>query len=82
MLLNQAAVASAQKLVDQRRAQLAEQRSKLEQTQSSAPLQVAIREADIKSQQANEEATGAALEKSRLNLSYCRIEAPVGGVIT
>jgi len=61
---------------------LAEQRSKLEQTQSSAPLQVAIREADIKSQQANEEATGAALEKSRLNLSYCRIEAPVGGVIT
>jgi membrane fusion protein (multidrug efflux system) len=79
---NQASVASAQKTVEQRMAQLAEQRSKLEQTQSSAPLQVAIREADIKSQQANAEATQAALEKSRLNLDYCRIEAPVGGVVT
>ncbi len=82
VLLNQAAVASAQKTVEQRMAQLAEQRSRLEQAQSSAPLQVAIREADIKSQQANEEATRAALEKSRLNLGYCRIDAPVAGVVT
>jgi membrane fusion protein, multidrug efflux system len=82
VLFNQAAVASAQKTVEQRRAQLAEQLSKLEQTERSAPLQVAIREADIKSQQANAEATMAAVEKSRLNLSYCRIEAPVAGVVT
>jgi membrane fusion protein, multidrug efflux system len=79
---NQAAVASAQKTVEQRRAQLAGQRSKLQQTQNSAPLQVAIREADIKGQQANVEAAKAALEKARLNFSYCRIEAPVSGVIT
>jgi membrane fusion protein (multidrug efflux system) len=82
VISNEASVASAQKTVEQRVAQLAEQRSKLEQTESSAPLQVAIREADIKSQQANAEATQAALEKSRLNLGYCRIEAPVGGVVT
>jgi membrane fusion protein (multidrug efflux system) len=79
---NEASVASAKQVVEQRKAELAEQRSKLEQTESSAPLQVAIREADIKSQQANAEATQAALEKSRLNLTYCRIEAPVGGVVT
>lgn len=79
---NQAAVASAQKLVEQRTAQLAGQRSKLQQVKNSAPLQVAIREADIKSQQANSEAANAALEMSRLNLSYCRIAAPVSGVIT
>ena len=79
---NQAAVASAQKTVEQRMAQLAEQRSKLQQTQSTAPLQVAIREADIKSQQANAEAAQAALEQSRLNLGYTRIVAPVSGVIT
>jgi len=79
---NQAAVASAQKTVEQRAAQLAQQRSKLKQTQSSAPLQVAIREADIKSQQANAEAAQAVLEQGRLNLSYCRIAAPVTGVIT
>jgi membrane fusion protein, multidrug efflux system len=79
---NQAAVASAQKTVEQRMSQLAQQRSKLQQTQSSAPLQVAIRQADIKSQQANAEAAQAALEQSRLNLGYCRITAPVSGVIT
>jgi membrane fusion protein (multidrug efflux system) len=82
VLSSQASVASAQQTVEQHKAQLAEQRSKLQQTESSAPLQVAIREADIKSQQANAEATQAALERSRLNLSYCRIEAPVGGVVT
>jgi membrane fusion protein (multidrug efflux system) len=78
---NQAAVASAQKTVEQRMAQLTEQRSKLQQTQGTAPLQVAIREADIKSQQANAEAAQAALEQSRLNLDYTRIVAPVSGVI-
>jgi membrane fusion protein (multidrug efflux system) len=82
VILNQAAVASAEKTVEQRMAQLAEERSRLEQTHNSAPLQLAIREADIQSQRANEEATQAAVEKSRLNLSYCRIEAPVAGVIT
>jgi membrane fusion protein (multidrug efflux system) len=79
---NQAAVASAQKTMEQRSAQLAQQRSKLRQTQSSAPLQLAIRAADIKSQQANAEAAQAALEQSRLNLGYCRIAAPVSGVVT
>ena len=82
VLVNQAAVASAEKTVEQRAAQLAEQRSRLEQTRNSAPLQLAIREADIKSQKANEEATQAAVEQGRLNLSYCRIEAPVAGVVT
>ncbi len=82
VLLNQAGVGSAEKTVEQRMAQLAEQRSRFDQTHNSAPLQVAIRKADIQSQQANEEATRAAVEKSRLNLSYCRIEAPVAGVIT
>jgi membrane fusion protein (multidrug efflux system) len=79
---NQASVASAQKTVEQRAAQLADQRSKLEQTQRNAPLQIAIRQADIKSQQANSESSQSALEKARLNLAYCTITAPVGGVVT
>jgi membrane fusion protein (multidrug efflux system) len=79
---HQAAVASAQKTVEQRIAQLTQQRSKLKQTESSAPLQVAIREADIKSQQANAASAQAVLEQSRLNLVYCRLIAPVSGVIT
>lgn len=79
---NGSAVDAARKTVEQREAELAEQRSKLAQTLRSAPLQVAIREADIQSQQANTEAAQAALEKARLKLSYCRIVAPVAGVVT
>lgn len=79
---NQASVASAQEVVEQRQAQLADQQSKLEQTKRNAPLQVAIRQADIKSQQANHEASQSALEKAQLNLNYCRIVAPVSGVVT
>jgi membrane fusion protein, multidrug efflux system len=78
---NQAALASAQKTVEQRMAQLAQQHSKLEQTKSTAPLQVEIREANIKSQQANVEAAQAALEQSRLNLGYSQVVAPVSGVV-
>jgi membrane fusion protein (multidrug efflux system) len=79
---NQSAVASAQQTIQQRQAQLDEQRSKLQQTQSNAPLQVAIREADIKGQQANSEAAQSAVEKAQLNLAYCQITAPVSGVVT
>ena len=81
VVANQAALASAQKTVEQRMAQLAQQHSKLQQTQSTAPLQVEIREANIKSQQANVEAAQAALEQSRLNLGYSRVVAPVAGVV-
>lgn len=79
---NHAAVASAQKTVEQRQAVLLEQHSKLGQLQSSAPLQVAIREANIKGQQANAESAQAALEQARLNLGYGKIAAPVSGVVT
>jgi membrane fusion protein (multidrug efflux system) len=63
---NRATLASAQQTVKQRQAQLEQQRSKLEQTQGNAPLQVAIREANIKDQQANAEATGAVLERAEV----------------
>ena len=79
---NQAAVKSAEKTIDQRTAQLEQQKSKLQQSRSSAPLRLAIREADIKSQRANSEATQAALDKASLNLNYGRIVAPVAGVVT
>ena len=79
---NESGVESARKTVEQRQAQLDQQRSKYEQTETSAPLQVAIREADIKAQRANAEAAESLVEKARLNLAYCRIAAPVAGVIT
>lgn len=79
---NQAAVESAEKTVDQRQAQLAQQKTKLQQSSNSAPLRLAIREADIKGQKANAEAAQAAFEKAKLNLKYGSIVAPVSGVVT
>jgi len=79
---NRSNLASAQKTVEQRAAQLDQQREKLDQAQRSAPLQVAIRAADIKSQEANREAAQANLDKAKLSLSYCRIVAPIGGIVT
>jgi membrane fusion protein, multidrug efflux system len=79
---NEAAWGSEQKIVEQRQAQLDQQKSKLSQTQSSAPLQLAIREADIKGQQANAEAAQAAYEKAQLNFGYAQVLAPVSGIVT
>jgi membrane fusion protein (multidrug efflux system) len=79
---SQADVDSARKIIDQRRAQLAEQESKLHQSQQNGPLQLQIREADILGQQANAEALKAALDQAQLNLTYTHITAPVDGVIT
>jgi membrane fusion protein (multidrug efflux system) len=79
---NQAGVDSSEKIVDQRLAQLDQHKAKLQQTRSSAPLQLAIREADIKSQRANSEASQALYEKAKLNLKYGQIVAPVAGVVT
>ena len=78
---NQSAVASAQTVIQQREAQLEEQRSKLQQTQTNAPLQVAIREADIKGQQANVEVAKSP-RKSAAQSSLLPNSAPVTGVIT
>ena len=79
---NQAGVDSSEKIVDQRLAQLDQHKAKLQQTRSSAPLQLAIREADIKSQRANSEASQALYDKAKLNLKYGQIVAPVAGVVT
>jgi membrane fusion protein (multidrug efflux system) len=79
---SQADVDTARKIIDQRKAQLAEQQSKLRQSQQNGPLQLQIREADILGQQANAEALKAALDQAQLNLTYTHITAPVDGVIT
>jgi membrane fusion protein (multidrug efflux system) len=79
---NQAAVESAGRAVAQRQAQLDQQKTKLQESRNSAPLRLAMREADIKGQKANAEAAQAAFEKAKLNLTYTIIVAPVSGVVT
>ena len=78
----QASVRSAAKAIDQRRAQLIEQQSRLDQSIKNAPGQIQIREANNKSRQASAESAAAQLEQAKLNLSYTKIVAPVSGIIT
>ncbi len=73
---------AAQKMVDQRRAQLEQARSLMNEAQVNAPNRVAISRANLQSRQADVQAMKAALDRAELDLSYCKIVAPVSGVIS
>ncbi|HKE29488.1 MAG TPA: HlyD family secretion protein [Bryobacteraceae bacterium] len=77
-----ASVAAARKTVDQRRAQLAQAESRHYQAQTTAPRQVAISRATLKSRQASADAARARLDQALLNLSYTKIASPVDGVVS
>ena len=77
-----ASAEAAQKVVEQRRAQLDEARSMMESAPVNAPNQVAISKANLQSKQADVQAMKAQLDRAQLDLSYCKIIAPVAGVIS
>ena len=77
-----ASAEAAQKIVEQRRAQLNMARSMMESASVNAPNQVAISKANLQSKQADVQAMKAQLDRALLDLSYCKIIAPVAGVIT
>ncbi len=76
-----AAVASAAKIIEQRKAQLSEQRSREQQTLRNAPRQLSIRNANIQARRASLESSAAKVQQDKLNLSYCHLVAPVSGLI-
>jgi membrane fusion protein (multidrug efflux system) len=78
---NRQAAAAAQKQVDQAREQLAQAKERAAETTSNAPRQVAIRRANVASRQAALAAAQAQLDQAVLNLSYCKITTPVGGIV-
>lgn len=78
---NRASVESSARIVDQKRAQLAQVRTRLVQFRQTATQQVAIRQATVESQQANELGAGTQVEQAELKLSYTKIAAPVGGIV-
>jgi membrane fusion protein (multidrug efflux system) len=77
-----ASAESAQKVVEQRRAQLARARSMMESAQVNAPNQVAISQANLQSKQADVQSMQAQVDQAQLDLSYCKIVAPVAGVVS
>ncbi len=76
-----AMVASQEKVIVQRSAQLNEQKSKRTETLNNAPRQVAIKHANDSMKQANLKAYEAKLEQAKLNLAYCHVVAPVDGIV-
>lgn len=78
---SRASLQSAERTVDQRKAQLQQAQSKLAQYRGNAPRQIAIQRATIKSNEASAKSALAQLEQARLNLSYCKLVAPVAGII-
>jgi len=72
---------SAAKTIDQRRAQLTQQQTKLRQTATNAPRQVEIKKADLATRQSTLESSKAQLEQAKLNVAYCHIVAPVSGIV-
>jgi membrane fusion protein, multidrug efflux system len=78
---NRGAVGAAGRVVEQRQAQLALAKSRLAQYQRNAPAQVAIRQADVQSQQASVKTAETMVEQAQLKLSYTKIVAPAAGIV-
>jgi len=81
-LAAKASLASSEKLVEQRKAEIQAQTAKREQTARTAPRQLSIREADLANAEANVEIAAAQLNRAALNLSFCHIVSPVRGIVT
>ena len=75
-------VASAEKVLEQRRADIDAQAARRQQTNRTAPGQLAMRQADIANAEASVEAAAAQLQRAALNLSFCHITSPVRGIVT
>jgi membrane fusion protein (multidrug efflux system) len=79
-----AAAASAdsyKKMIQQREAQVVQQRAKYRQTTANAPRQVEIRHANVAGDTAAVESAKAQLDQAKLNLAYCHVVAPVAGIV-
>jgi membrane fusion protein (multidrug efflux system) len=74
------AAQSSARIVDQRKAQLSQEVSKLSQDRANSPRQIMIQKATVASRKASVDSAKAQLDAALLNLSYCHIVAPVDGV--
>jgi membrane fusion protein, multidrug efflux system len=74
-------VESAARVVDQRRAQVQDAQSRLQQFRQTSSQQVAIRRAAVQSQQASSQSAQAQLEQAQLRLGYTKIVSPVDGIV-
>jgi membrane fusion protein (multidrug efflux system) len=78
---NRASMESTARVADQRRAQVAEARTRLAQSHRNAPQELAKTHANLKSKQAQADAAKAGVDKALLDLSYTNVIAPASGII-
>lgn len=76
-----ASAEAAQKIVDQRKAQLAQAQSRLSEAAANAPHQREASEANVAAKTADANVARTQVEQAKLNVSYTKIYAPVSGVI-
>jgi membrane fusion protein, multidrug efflux system len=76
-----AAVAAAEKVIDQRRAQLSQAQAQSREASQTAPHQVAIQRAGVQSRVAAAASAKSAVDQAQLNLQYTTILAPISGVV-
>jgi membrane fusion protein (multidrug efflux system) len=76
-----AAVATAKKRIDQRKATLQTAQSRLVETRANAPRQLVERQANLSVRQANLELAQAQFKQAQLNYSYGKLAAPISGIL-
>jgi membrane fusion protein (multidrug efflux system) len=76
-----AAAQSSARMVDQRKSQMAEASSRLAQSNTNAPQQLAISRATLRSKQAQAAVANSRVQRALLDISYTNIVAPVSGVV-
>ncbi len=67
--------------LDERRAELSQAQTRLQEATKNAPRQTAVRQETVATRKADVVTAKAAVDQARLNLSYTKIVAPVGGVV-
>ena len=78
----QAKANSSLQTISQREAQLRQKHAAREKTVENAPREIQIREADVAARRSNADSTGAEVRQQEMNLEYCRIVAPVSGLVS
>jgi membrane fusion protein, multidrug efflux system len=76
-----ASAEAAQKIVDQRKAQLAQAQSRLSEAAANAPHQREASEANVAAKTADANVARTQVEQAKLNVSYTKIYAPVSGIV-
>ncbi len=76
-----AAADAAERAVTERETGVQQARARFLETENNRPRQLAMQHATVATRRANVDAARAQLEQAQLNLSYCKIVAPVAGIV-